>query len=176
MLGDDLRQLACTQGSQALCADAGVILVDLKALGEAWSNPKQQPEQRREAGFQKNRQAAVDHGETRRALAGIMEERCLLEEGGWGPLQTRHRVEDVQTVTLIIDGEPEKERRQRRSKNFFGPPPIIGGDRRGGVPPELADTMQRPGRPHSPSIRGKPQRSFRWRTSKKLRPPSNWTS
>src|ERR1700730_14141267 len=110
----------------------------------------------------------------RLALSQVMEQRGLLEQLAWLTLELSHGLEHVEAMALIIDRELEEQDRER-SEASLRHRPLLRCDAGRCMTPELANSMHRGTGHSSPSVSGRPHRSFRRSSSKKFRPPLNCT-
>src|SRR6202163_306136 len=77
-------------------------------------------------------------------------------------------------MALVVDGQLQEERRER-PEDALSTRLLLRRDPSRRVAPELANPAHRGAGHSSPSVSGRPQRSFRRSSSKKLCPPLNWT-
>src|SRR3984893_4484845 len=104
-----------------------------------------------------------------------MEQGRLLQQLAGLTLELRRSLQHVEAMALIIDRELEKQARER-AEDSLRVRPLLRRDAGGRMTPELANSMDRGAGHSSPSVSGRPHRSFRRSSSKKFRPPLNWTN
>ncbi len=175
MFGHDGSEIGGPRHAQPFGTDPRVIGVDPITTGEGGTGPLQGIQRPRRDGAEKNGEAPLDHRELRFALAHVVQQRRLLQQLARLTFESHHRLEHVEAMALIIDRQLQEKGREL-TQHSLGACPLPWRDASRCMPPELANPTHR-GAGHSrPSVSGRPHRSFRRSSSKKLRPPLNWTS
>src|ERR1700694_1602846 len=175
VLGHDGGEVGRAGRTQPFRADARMIGVDPVAAAERRPRPQQRLQRLWRDGPQKNGEAPLDYREVCLALPQVMQQRRLLQQLARLTLETDDGLEHVEAMALIIDGQLQEEGRER-AEDALSTRPLLRRNASRRVPPELANPAHRGAGHSSPSVSGRPQRSFRRSSSKKLRPPVNWTS
>jgi len=161
VLRDNGGKLMRAERVQFFGTDPSVVPIGGEPPGERGPGRKHGPQYAWCHGLEENREAAVDDGEACAALAHIVEEGRLLQQRAGLPVEPHHRVEHVKRMALVIDRQLQKERRQPGAQHHLSGGALLRRDPSRGMPPELADPVQGRCRHSSPSVSGRPQRSFR---------------